>query len=261
MFPGSDGAFPAQTEEYRLGTGKSRNMSIMPCSGLCPSSSSPVLHSQWLHCWQRGHCSSGALHPSAAAGWMPGQADDGLFVPLCGSAGRDLVQIISCCRTVPCSEFPGLVFSLQLNPTAVPRLQLWMTVAEESALCPGCRSSGQRCFVSAISAPAPAGGSALPAAPLQPSLGCSAQSIPAWAIGRVWEIPFEGPMELGCVWGACCKQLFAGTNPACIVDTALMCFLLNKDKHHRVLFNELLQGMKPALGSAAGLRLCLGCAP
>ena len=36
--------------------------SIRPCPRLCPSSSSPVLHSQQLRCCQRGRCSSGALH-------------------------------------------------------------------------------------------------------------------------------------------------------------------------------------------------------
>lgn len=45
------------------------------------------------------------------------------------------MQIISAiCRTVPCSEFPGSVFSLQLNLLLVPRLHLGTTPAEGFAL-------------------------------------------------------------------------------------------------------------------------------
>lgn len=222
VLPGSDGAFPAQTEKYCLGTGERSTISIRPSPGLCPSFSSLVLHSQWLYCCQQGHCSSRAPHPSAAAGWVPAQADDGLFVPLWESTGRELVQIISRCRTVPCSEFPGLAFSLQLNPTVMPRLRPWMAAAEES-LCPGCRSSGQLCVASAISAPAPVGWVS--------SSSCSA-SAKSWLLSTIHSsmghreslracvrFLLRASMELGCAWGACCKQMFAGTNPACIMDT------------------------------------------
>lgn len=76
--------------------------------------------------------------PSAAAGWMPGQTDDGLILPggFCAIMGKALQE--SLCRLSQPSAglcpAVNFLFSLQLYLPLMPRLHPWMTAAKPFAL-------------------------------------------------------------------------------------------------------------------------------
>lgn len=131
------------------------------------------------------------------------------------------------CRTVPCSKFPGSVFSLQLNPPLMPRLHLWMTAVEGFAVLSWQHRAVGIQDSSALSVQLVL----LPLRGWVNSFSCHALAKP-WLLSTIHSsmghskslmahvrfLP-RASMELNCGWGACCKQMLAGINPACILDT------------------------------------------
>ena len=138
------------------------------------------------------------------------------------------MQIISAvCRTLPCTEFPGLVFSLQLNPPLMLRLHPWMTAAEGFAVLSWQHRAVGTQDSSALSVQLVL----LCLRGWVNSFSCSA-SAKCWLLSTIhssmgrrnslrahMRVLPRALMQLNCVWGACCKQIFAGINLACILDT------------------------------------------